>query len=861
MKTSIMYCLAGLLLCLLNPIVSAQTVFKGTVSDEAGQGIEGVVVKLSSEGRMLSYALTRTGGNFEVMVSSSRSQLEISFEHLSYKKEVREIQNRTQTLNVTLTESTNLLREVTVSVPRITTREDTLSYRLSAFVGNGDTTLEDAMKKLPGISVGESGGIKFQGREISKFYIEGMDLVSGRYTLATKNITAENVEDVQVINNHKEAKMDKDRYSDDVAINIKLKEKAKLKPIGTSEASLGYGDKWLYRFGSTGMIFTPSYQSIITAKTGNDQEFALDEITDLVSRYLGTDSPQAISAMGNLTGSTPPLSKNRFIHNTDHMASVNTMKKLSEDASLKANVNYGFNHTSYNYVTKTHYFMGDDVLTIDEQISPHSRTHKPSLDLEYRLNSEDKYLNDKLSFQAHFTERSLKTVQNGADLDQRYSSHWLDVNNDFSWRLRLGTRTWNLSSTLKYTAAPSVKLLVNDVAGKYNAFQTANSNTFHTIESMSTTYRLRSGTVYLPLSLSYYYDDLQTELGADLNKVYGHRAELAFSPRWEYTTSDRRINLHAQLSVRGLMLHARNKVDRAKNQLSKLYLNPTLNLNYSLNAYSSLHWDNILSHSVGDVLNLLTAPIQQTYRIQSIQSGVLSQGRVLSSSFRYEFKQPISLWFINARLNYVNSKRNLLASQNITADDIDLSRIVSDNTSHNVTSSLSVTKTITPIHTKISLEGSISWSRNQLMQQQILMRYDGRILSFTPSLNARPWQWIELDYQSSFAKTTTKYKEIANAYTSQSHRIKLSLFPMRKLEVFGTFNAVRQQLAANTYKRMTLFDIGAEYRLRSVKLSLQLNNILNQHHYAYTIFTGIDSYTYDYRLRGRELSLSLLLTK
>ena len=46
-------------------------------------------------------------------------------------------------------------------------------------------TLQDALKKVPGIEVEDNGGIKYNGKSISNFYINGMDLLGGKYNLAT----------------------------------------------------------------------------------------------------------------------------------------------------------------------------------------------------------------------------------------------------------------------------------------------------------------------------------------------------------------------------------------------------------------------------------------------------------------------------------------------------------------------------------------------------------------------------------------------------------------------------------------------------------------------------------------------------
>ena len=47
------------------------------------------------------------------------------------------------------------------------------------------------------------------------------------------------------------------------------------------------------------------------------------------------------------------------------------------------------------------------------------------------------------------------------------------------------------------------------------------------------------------------------------------------------------------------------------------------------------------------------------------------------------------------------------------------------------------------------------------------------------------------------------------------------------------------------------------YQLPDVEFGnrLELDTLLNQRHYAYTIFNGINTYTYDYTLCGRTVML------
>ena len=110
--------------------------------------------------------------------------------------------------------------------------------KVTIYTTQSDYTLKDALKKLPGIDVEKSGNIKYLGKDISNFYIDGLDLLGGKYNIATTNIPASYVNSVQVLNNHQAVNMNKDIFSDNVAINIHMNNNARFKPIGTYEGSL-----------------------------------------------------------------------------------------------------------------------------------------------------------------------------------------------------------------------------------------------------------------------------------------------------------------------------------------------------------------------------------------------------------------------------------------------------------------------------------------------------------------------------------------------------------------------------------------------------------------------------------------------
>ena len=119
-----------------------------------------------------------------------------------------------------LTLTVGLKIGVTVLPDKIREHGDTLSYNVGSYTQQGDRVIGDVLKRMPGIEVSESGAIKFNGKSIKNFYVEDMDLLQGRYGLATNNINAADVTTVQVLQNHQPIKaLQGKELSDGVAIN------------------------------------------------------------------------------------------------------------------------------------------------------------------------------------------------------------------------------------------------------------------------------------------------------------------------------------------------------------------------------------------------------------------------------------------------------------------------------------------------------------------------------------------------------------------------------------------------------------------------------------------------------------------
>lgn len=141
-----------------------------------------------------------------------------------------------------------LLEQVVVSqkLGAIRIKKDTTEYIADSFKVAANATVEDLLKRLPGVQVDKDGKIKTQGEEVQKVLVDGEEFFGDDPTMATQNIRADAVEKVQVF----DKKSDQATFSgiDDgektKTINLKLKDDKKNGYFGKINIGGGLKDKF-----------------------------------------------------------------------------------------------------------------------------------------------------------------------------------------------------------------------------------------------------------------------------------------------------------------------------------------------------------------------------------------------------------------------------------------------------------------------------------------------------------------------------------------------------------------------------------------------------------------------------------------
>ena len=859
--------------------VTAQVKVTGHVTDLNGKPVTDVIVKLTSGRLTIAYTTTEAKGGYAISVTEKTpKEMMLSFNHIGYERESLAVtaDGKEQRHDISLAPKDIALREVTVKPNPLWQRGDTLNHNLAQFLGKGDVTLEDGLKRLPGVEVGSSGGISYMGRPISQFNIEGMDLLGGKYNLATRNIPADYVTNVQIVRNHHSRKVEKDEPSNEVSMNIKLARKAKFKPFGQEETGAGYledgDDRFQGLLGLTGMMFTNKFQTICSVKGGNYKGFAR---ADMYDHFGGSDvSTRATSLFGGFDGGAPP--QGEYLYQRNGIATLNGILRTDSFTTMKVNADYSYHRATHDISQSTTYLAeGGNYVTVSEQTSPLTKIHLPKLSVNYLKNADRVYLSETFVLKGKFEENEGDVVANGSLVEQRRKTSSFEVGNELFWmgRTEKGARR-HVHASVSFRRTPTLRLSFSQDGTDYG--QTAQSSTLSM--NVGSSFNIPIGKSFrlnLPVSVSAMYDDLETYRTAtgEMNDIRGWAFTPTLNPGFEIHSRNRRFYLSAGIgaALKGLYYNRRNseshpssledgRVVTEEGKANKLnytkpVLNPSMGINYTFSANSKLQFSTGYTTQIGDMMTLLTEPMQVDYRTVRTSSGIIGESNTWHTSGDWKWQLPMQYFTLSLAASHSEGRQNTLTSQSVSGIDVSSTALLRDIRSRSTNFSASVTKNIPSIFAKLGADGSYSFgSGEQAVDETVI---DTRTNSYALHGNATitPVPWLELRYDINYGWSRSRYSEESNTTTSLTHSGAVHIFPIVALDLSLDYDHVRRQLTADQYKHMSLFNASAQYKWKQCVLRLELTNLLNQRSYSYTVFDGINTYTYDYGLCGRTVML------
>lgn len=249
---------------------------KGTLMDSASKKpIENAVIALvvKSNPTDTSYTFTDDKGVFRFDVVPS-SPFSIVIRHMGYWPKARyvPVTKAEKTIDVgsfVMAQDAKLLGEVVVEAPAIVVKEDTIEYNASSFKVKEGAVVEDLIKKMPGIQVDKDGNVTAQGKAVTRVKVNGKDFFGGDVKTATKELPANIVDKIQIIDDYgDQATVSGIKDGDpDKVLNIQIKKDKNKGFFG--RVSGGYGTDDRYQASLNGNYFNNNTQISVIANSNN----------------------------------------------------------------------------------------------------------------------------------------------------------------------------------------------------------------------------------------------------------------------------------------------------------------------------------------------------------------------------------------------------------------------------------------------------------------------------------------------------------------------------------------------------------------------------------------------------------------
>ena len=197
-----------LLLLLASHLASAQspakTTIRGVVSDtlNAELGFATVMLLNPKDTTLVNFTRSDDKGEFVFKnVRNAHYLLKISYiGYLPYQQHLNPATEEITDLGkVRIKPISTELMEVVIRTAKAPLRihGDTIEYDATTFKVPPGSTVEDLLRRLPGLEVDADGNVRAQGKDVKRVYVDGKTFFGDDPKSATKNLGAETISKIQ----------------------------------------------------------------------------------------------------------------------------------------------------------------------------------------------------------------------------------------------------------------------------------------------------------------------------------------------------------------------------------------------------------------------------------------------------------------------------------------------------------------------------------------------------------------------------------------------------------------------------------------------------------------------------------------
>ncbi len=877
--------LSLIVLLTLNYFVFSQTVIKGTVTEKNENFIPSasVILKDSLNSSIVAYTFSDQNGGY-ILNISEYGNFKLSFSSLGFKTKIIPIIINKEKLivkNIVLEESTTELGEVIINADKpISVRKDTINFKTKYFVDGTEQTVEDLLKKIPGLQVDDQGNIKVGNQEIEKLMIDGDDLFEKGYKILSKNMPAYPIEEIEILKRYSNNRLLKDiEESNKVALNLKLSEKSKRVWFGNAE--LGFGNDSFYQLKGNLMNFGKKNKYYFLANGNSIGYDATGDIQQLI-RPFSFNEPgsvgdnQKVNDLLNLSAGNLNFKQSRTNFNNAELVSLNAIFNPTEKLKIKTLGFFNWDETDFfrNSIDVTNVNNANFTNTEDYRLLNRKRIAFGKLDITYNisktkmLEATTKYNNgnfddgSNLVFNGNSTIESLQHQNTLFDQKINYTNKFKD------------TKVFLLTGRFINEKTPQ-NYSINQFFYE-DLFE--NSNNINNVKQLSGNQmqflginahlldRKKNGNLLeLQLGSEYRNDQLNTRFSlfedsttVDEPNEFQNRLtysvnDLYLKSKYRFKTGD--IGITARLDFHQLF----NNIEDSNSSRTQhpFFINPGVGLDWKINDKNKIITNYSYNTSNASILDVYDNFVLTGFRSFSAGTGNLNQLAMSSFSFNYQLGNWSDRFFANTFMIYNKNhdffSTNTLINQNFTQSN---KIIIQDREFITVNSKLDYYFKFITSNLKLDLGYTKSEFKNSVNNSGLR---NVNSQSFNYGLELRSGFKGIFNYHIGTKWLYSKIETtMNNCFTNNTSFLDLSFLLNKKFDFqiqteryyFGNLQS------DNTYY---FLDFETRYKLIKDKLNLGLSgkNLFNTKTFRNFSISDIGSSTIEYRLLPKFVLLKL----
>ncbi len=851
---------------------AAQYTISGRVTDSAGNSIAGATVKIKAAALIKVFTRTNQSGYYTLPLQSGTGTVQVEVSHIGYRTTAATVNTTAQPLHFTLQKSAVLLTGVTVKATPVRINGDTLSYNPATYASRKDRTVEDVMRRIPGIEIAANGEITHNGVVISHYYIEGLDMLGGQYNLANQNIRFDDVEKIQVLQNHQDKRvLDSFETSRQPALNIQLKTSARNKLIGEAMAAAGYDTALLYKATITAMQFKKRKQFLHGIKLANDGTNVGRELTNHPvtpeNAAAGIPVEKHRHTLSVSKPAVPPLAERQYLFSNTAMIFTNAIFKRSETSQWKYNLSYLYDkNSSTSYSSATNYFTADTVTIVENQ-TLYTRLHQLKGGISYVKNAGTIYLNNTFTADAVWQrEQSAVTGSNSAR--QQLNIPACRLQNLLKLYKKIGKRLVQFESNVQYEQQPE-NLLVEpgQFATFFNSGLPYDNIRQHTRrEQLQLTNTGTLTTRWLGLrqkhtvTAAWYRNRFTSLLQKQVtgntvalsdsfqNNLQQQYVQGGIQSEWIWTS--KKCVATFTLPVNTYWLRREDAIQLFSRKEAMTFFLPALSLRLPLHNFWEVTAQGKTGRTAENIQQTALGYVMRSYRNISNNDSALLLNHTQSVNLTIAYRNPLKNIFAWLAAGYTRQENNLLYSQRYTGVLLAKQAVPLSN-STTVRSILStVSRYFSAVKTSLQINGNFFQINNVLLQNNQLQPVSSRTASVSLKANCKKLKdiYIENNVELAGGRSQVGATE-KTGFITLSNTLSCYYFLSPKTTLFTNAAYYLNESPPFGRQQNLLLDAGCRIKTKPCEINIAFSNITNRQQYTWRSIAANANHFISYRLR------------